>query len=61
MRISLGKRCARRTGRTTLALLAGDLPAQAAAAATQVTCKAFAWDCLTIMSKHDCEAYEWVV
>ena len=40
MRTSLEKRCARRTGRTTLALLEGDLPAQAAAAAMQVTCKA---------------------
>ena len=42
MRISLEKRCARRIGRTTLALLAGGLPAQVAAAAMQVTCKASA-------------------
>ena len=50
MRISLGKRCARRTGRTTLALLAGDLPAQAAVAAMQVTCKASAWILHSTMS-----------
>ena len=44
MRTSLEKQCARRTGRITLALLAGDLPVQAAAAAMQVTCKASALD-----------------